>query len=201
MEEVWVSMTRILLLTKLAYRYFFHASNARVETDEYIEHEAIRDEDPSEASSSRKPIETGSPVVKEEADVDMDPALADWFKIDDKTSLKGEDNKSADDSATDEDSDNADVAEDAEGKREEDDLDEWFSVKKQAMGDEAFEGSGSMVNFFLYTRLLFSLIAAGYSQESHVNVKMGESENAMEYDQELIFTHLFVHWECPSYVL
>jgi DNA ligase 4 len=101
-------------------------------------------EDADQDVSSTKPTQMGSVVIKEETDVDMDPALADWFKIDDKTFPQGEDTKNDVDSATDEDSDNADVAEDAEGEREED-FDEWFNVKKQTTETEA---SGSMVNFF-----------------------------------------------------
>ena len=48
--------------------------------------------------------------------------------------------------------------------------------------------------------LVLSLIT-GQSQESYVDVKMGESEIAMEYDQELIFRHLFVHFDHPWFVL
>lgn len=139
----------IPLLTKSARRYFFHASNARVEADGYLEGEATDDEDAPEASSSTKPVETETPVIKEEADVDMDPAMADWFKIDDKTLPEGDDSKLDDDSATDEDSDNLDVMEDAED-REEDDVDEWFSVKKPATKAEAFEASESTVKIPLY---------------------------------------------------
>lgn len=36
------------------------------------------------------------------------------------------------------------------------------------------------------------------SQDNYVDVKMGESEAAMEYDQELIFKHLFVHFKYLS---
>jgi hypothetical protein len=38
----------------------------------------------------------------------------------------------------------------------------------------------------------------GLSKESYVDVKMGESDHAMEYDQELIFRHLCVHFEYLS---
>jgi hypothetical protein len=116
--------------------------------------EATGDEDVPEASSSTRLVETESPVIKEEADGDIDPAMADWFKID-KTSPQGEDAKYDDDSVTDEDSDNADVAEDADGEREEDDLDEWFGVKKQAAKPEAFEASGSMVKFLFFIHASF----------------------------------------------
>jgi DNA ligase 4 len=179
-------------LTELVRRYFFHASNSRIETDEYMGDE---DDDVPEANSSARPAEMGSSIIKEEVDVDMDPALADWFKVDDKASPRGEDTKDDVDSATDEDSDNADVAEDEEGERKEDDLDEWLRVKKQTTETQV---SGSMVIFIFIC--VFPFIA-GQSQESFVNVKMGESEAAMEYDQEFIFKHLFVRFKHSLYVL
>jgi DNA ligase-4 len=74
----------------------------------------------------------------------MDPVLAEWFKID-KTSPQGEDAKSDEDSVTDEDSDNADVVGDAEGEKEEADLDEWFSINKEPVEAIASEASGTMV--------------------------------------------------------
>ena len=62
----------------------------------------------------------------EEQDNDIDPALADWLKIDDKDEkLHAEAKEEQDDySATDDDSDNADVVE-----PEEVDLDDWLKVE------------------------------------------------------------------------
>jgi len=178
----------ILPLTKFPRRYFFHASNARVETDGYVEDAATEDEDALGSSNTRLKVvdEAGSPVIKEEVDVDMDPVLADWLKIDDK-SPQGERAKYDDYSATDEDSDNVDVAQEMEGEREEDDLDDWSSVKEPVT-------EGSTVKFSSLSPPLVLSLMTGLSQESQADAKMGESETAMEYDQQLIFKHLFVHF-------
>lgn len=105
-------------------------------------------------------MSTKPTAIKEEVDVDMDPALAEWFRID-KNSPQDEDTKSDEDSVTDEDSDNADVARDAEGVKEEDDLDEWFSVKKEPMIMKTItsEASGSMV---CSSFLAFSLMTVSH---------------------------------------
>jgi DNA ligase-4 len=81
------------------------------------------------------PTPKGDPSVKleeeivlkvEEQDNDIDPALADWLKIDDKyEKLHAEAKEEQDDySPTDDDSDNADVVD-----PEEVDLDDWFKVE------------------------------------------------------------------------
>jgi DNA ligase-4 len=118
-----------------------------------MDDEDTRDEE-FEPSSSTRTIDVDRAealVVKEEADVDLDPALADWFKIDDKAPAQGEDARYDEDSVTDEDSDNADVA-NVEG---EDDLDD--SVKKPATQTGGFEASGSTVNLFNPCPLFFPL--------------------------------------------
>jgi hypothetical protein len=104
-------------------------------------------------------------MVPKQEDVDMDPALADWLKIE---PADDDDVKNESDSATDDDSDNADVADG-------DDLDDWFNVKKSSSKSfDAVQASSEQ------------------TQESVVDIKMGESDTAMEYDQDLIFTHLSV---------
>jgi hypothetical protein len=65
------------------------------------------------------------PIVKEEG-VDMDPALADWLKIDDKKS-HGDESEAG--SVTDPESDNADAADD-------DDDDDWFGQNRPT-GEQA----------------------------------------------------------------
>jgi len=102
-------------------RYFFHASRARSQTEGYHD-ESTETEDeagdaPSPAPALTMPDRSMSPppVVKEE--VDMDPALADWLKIDDKET-HGDDSEAG--SVTDPESDDADVADDDDG------ADDWF---------------------------------------------------------------------------
>ncbi|KAG5652620.1 hypothetical protein H0H81_004349 [Sphagnurus paluster] len=104
----------------------------------------------------------------------MDPALADWFKID-HTETEEHVNPEPD-SATDEDSDNADMDD------EDADLDDWFSIKKPSIEEEDIETQG------------LSTINAS-------EVKMGEDDTAMEYDQELIFKHLCFYLDSPENAL
>ena len=112
----------------------------------------------------------------------MDPELADWFKVDEKTAafpLAHED----DDSETEDDSDHADVAPDA---ADEADLDDWFKVKAMNEGSTSTNIVSKPANY-----LALSDCMSFYDQDQH-DVKMGENEAAMEYDQEFIFKHLQV---------
>lgn len=72
-----------------------------------------------------------TPKVEE----DLDPGLADWFKVEENAATIPLVHEDDDDSATEDDSDNDDVAPDT---AVEVDLDDWFQVK--SMG----EGSTSM---------------------------------------------------------
>ena len=62
---------------------------------------------------------------------DIDPGLADWFKVDEKTTAFPLAHEADDDSATEDDSDHADVAPDT---ADEVDLDDWFKVKPMNEG-------------------------------------------------------------------
>ncbi|GLB41800.1 putative DNA ligase [Lyophyllum shimeji] len=178
----WITDSIVLgHLAPFSKKYFFHASNARLETDEYNENEGTDDEETACAllpavhvKPEFPPSAIPPPVVKEERPEEMDPALAEWFKID-RAAREEEDVKKDPDTATDEDSDNADVAEDDEDV----DLDEWFSVKKPSMEQESAEE--------IQTPAL-----------QDVEVKMGESEAAMVYDQDLIFEHLCFYLDSPE---
>jgi len=150
-------------------KHFFYASLARQATDDYnLEDEEDENELSPEAGPAKLDddavvaVEEKMPKIEEDK---IDPALAEWLKIDDE--------KSAvpilvnDDSATDADSDNVDVAELDEDAV---DLDDWFQVKRP---DEA--------------------AASESSHQAEMDVKvaqMGETEDTMQYDEELIFKHL-----------
>jgi DNA ligase-4 len=115
-------------LISTAKRYFFYASLARQATDDYNledeenEHEATPADLDDDAVMV--PVEEKSITPKIEQD-EIDPAMVEWLKIDDT--------KSAapiyvnDDSETEADSDNADVAEPGEDAVE---LDEWLQVQR-----------------------------------------------------------------------
>ncbi|PPQ96588.1 hypothetical protein CVT26_006325 [Gymnopilus dilepis] len=168
----------------LTKKYFFHATEASRASDEYDMD--VDEEEPESASRAARSVArtergeeaTLSPEEKEvtpkvEED-ETDPALAEWFKVDDKNRPPTAEHDD-DDSATEPDSDNADVADEAE----ELDLDDWVQVKS---GNES--------------RL--SGIADDEQTIDDSDVRMGESENAMEYDQERIFRHLCFYLDSPE---
>ncbi|KIM44920.1 hypothetical protein M413DRAFT_442894 [Hebeloma cylindrosporum] len=159
----------------MAKKYFFHATDARIATDEYdmdVDEDDSNEPGPSGAAHldvEEEPMrlleeKEATPEVKEE---EIDPALADWFKVDEKKDAHPAEHDREEDSVTEADSDNADVA----GEPEEDlDLDDWLKVK----AEDAPEGS----------------TAASMQAKKDLDVKMGENEDVMEYDQEHIFKHL-----------
>ncbi|RDB23717.1 DNA ligase 4 [Hypsizygus marmoreus] len=181
----WI--TESITLGKLApfrKKYFFHPSRARAETDEYNGGEASEEEDASApvASTSNLSQSPVPPVKEEEPEVEMDPALADWFNID--TSHE-QDIKNEPESATDNDSDNADVADEDQDV----DLDDWFSVKQPSAGEVQAKEPGLSSK---------DGEAGSRTHDGFVDIKMGESESAMEYDQEYIFKHLCFYLDSPE---
>jgi DNA ligase 4 len=79
----------------------------------------------------------------------MDPGLADWFKVDEKTSAFPPAHEADDDSATEDDSDHADVVPDA---ADETDLDDWFKVEPINEGSTSTKPVSKLSN---YLSLLF----------------------------------------------
>jgi DNA ligase-4 len=104
-------------------RYFFHATPSRIDSEEYderVEEDEIN-VDNAEAGPSGFKVEDEEAKIKAEG---VDPALADWFKIEDEEKKVIPSGKESD-SETENDSDNADVAnEESDG-----DGDDWFKVK------------------------------------------------------------------------
>lgn len=83
-----------------------------------------------------------TPKVEQVAD--MDPELAEWFKVDNKMPDSSDERDSkGDDSVTEDDSDNADVAD------EEVDLDDWFQVNtdKEVLPSEKVAGKQAVVSY------------------------------------------------------
>ena len=113
----------------------------------------------------------------------MDPGLADWFKVDDKTTAFPLPHEADDDSATEDDSDHVDVAPDA---ADEVDLDDWFKVEPMNEGSISTKPVSKLSNYLFRSDYMSFLV-----QDQH-DVKMGENVAAMEYDQEFIFKHLQV---------
>jgi DNA ligase-4 len=166
------------------FRYFFHATSSRIDSEEYDDGDDEDDTkmEDAEAGPSTSKTEHDEDVIQPKAE-EVDPALADWFKVeeDEKKFIPG---GIDDDSETENDSDNADVTK----EEPDDDLDDWLKVKPASKPIESHEDQPD-VSFILFGKVF----PPTFLQEEAVeDTKMGEDEDAMEYDQDLIFKHLFV---------
>lgn len=124
-------------------------------------------------SEGERPSPSTSSVPKQEEKDDeelMSGPLAEWFKVEKDDARPAQ---VPEDSETENDSDNADNAGPEEG--EEPDLEDWFSVQK----DEVEQESNTLAS-----------TSSSVAQDE--DVKMGEADDAMEYDPDLIFRHLWV---------
>ncbi|TEB36658.1 DNA ligase 4 [Coprinellus micaceus] len=170
-------------------KYFFHATDTRMDADEYeADDEPARevrrnDKDGDESvtedeSEGGKPSPSTSSVPKQEEKDDeelMSGPLAEWFKVEKDDARPAQ---VPEDSETENDSDNADNAGPEEG--EEPDLEDWFSVQK----DEVEQESNTLAS-----------TSSSVAQDE--DVKMGEADG-MEYDPDLIFRHLCFYLDSPD---
>lgn len=174
-------------------RYFFHATLARTATDDYDIEDS--DDEIAENPTVGQPASEVDEDIKISRSADfqdamitpkveevMDPGLADWFKVDEETTVFPLAHE-VDDSATEDDSDHADVAPDA---ADEVDLDDWFKVEPMNEGSTSTKSVSKLSNYLSRSDYMQFLV-----QDQH-DVKMGENEAAMGYDQEFIFKHLQV---------
>ncbi|KAJ3559037.1 hypothetical protein NM688_g581 [Phlebia brevispora] len=159
-------------LVPLTKKYFFHATTARMENEEYQREDEGEEEEPEEVASpqpeeaSEEATEPEATPSAEEKEEEIDPALADWFKVEkEETPERPDLRQNEADSETEPDSENEDVKDEDADVNEPDD--DWLNIP-----------SGSAVE--------------------DTDVKMGESEKDMEYDQELIFKHLCFYLDSPA---
>ncbi|OSD05522.1 DNA ligase 4 [Trametes coccinea BRFM310] len=177
-----VAKGEIVPLTK---KYFFHATEARKQTDEYkmdedSDTEPEPDEEPPVPSSSatrksESPLQSpGSPATQAK-DV-IDPALAEWFDVgaEQKKSISKDDSETESETEPEfePDSDNEDVEPDPEVGFDDDD---WEKVEQDAGSSDQVERKGNPAD-----------------------IRMGEDEDAMQYDEEHIFKHLRFYLDTPS---
>ncbi|KAF9563995.1 ATP-dependent DNA ligase [Agrocybe pediades] len=163
-------------------KYFFFASETSTNSEDYDldtdEDDGPTEDHVSESGPSSKVMDTEETASvtedeeeaepkAEEAEVD-DPAMAEWFQVDDMKTLPV--NEQDEDSVTEADSDNDDVA---EVDNEETGLDDWLQVNTEQVGSPG-KGAGKQPEV----------------ADPAGDVKMGEDENAMEYDEDHIFKHL-----------
>lgn len=201
-------------MTKHFERYFFFATSARKETAEYgeecgaesdgsVTQESSDDEAAAEMSQgSKKRKRTGKSAEPETQDkagdeekpaaeaskpkVELDPGLAAWLGYDEDGTAGAEDGAGEkderggrDDVESDNDSDNQDVKDEGE----EDDMAFWFN-------DD--DGDGSATATFPTQKTTQSTSDTQKEDDAPTTqpeVKMGD-DNAMHYDEELIFKHL-----------
>ncbi|EGN95003.1 hypothetical protein SERLA73DRAFT_170894 [Serpula lacrymans var. lacrymans S7.3] len=167
-----VARGEILPLKK---KYFFHATFDRQQSADYNQPDTDEDEDEimadEEDASLRVPVtpDLKGPKV-EEAD-DIDPSLADWFKVGAKAP-----EDSATESETDADSVNDDVNPD-------EDEDDWFKVKPE----------GSLIA----DKSVITDVPDSSAQPKDEDVSMG-ADSGMEYDPNLIFRYLCFYLDSPD---
>lgn len=166
-------------LVPLKKKYFFHATLASQESNDY--HQLDDDEDQEmtdgtveEHASMQIPITPEGFEPKLEETENIDPELADWFQVDPKPAGP-EDSETEDES--DADSNNDDV------KEEDADADEWFKVPEvpRSPAVKSLDDNSS-------TTL--------HSQPQ--DMAMGEDDQAREYDTTAIFRHLYFYLDTPD---
>ncbi|KAI0629298.1 DNA ligase 4 [Trametes polyzona] len=172
-----VAKEEIVPLTK---KYFFHATAARKELDEYNAEDSDTEEEPEEGPSllpASAPTRGPSPAranssPKEEAEID--PSLAEWFDLGAKKQPSPAKDESGTESETElePDSDNEDVEREPEQGFDEDD---WEKVDRDSAASTQTESGGKVPE-----------------------VKMGEDDAAMHYDEEHIFKHLCFYLDTPT---
>ncbi|VDB87968.1 unnamed protein product [Peniophora sp. CBMAI 1063] len=189
----------------LTKKYFFHATEDRKNTREYKQFEradsdgsdteAEDDDEPESTLKSAPPSPTGSePDSPHDTQIDEDesvpdPLLRDWFQVRDGREIPsgGKD----EDSATDPESDNDDTR---------DEEDDWFGVRTPDTLDDDVPKAVSQLDVNSQSLTLDDDFVDVVQEHAPIDedVKMGESDDALTYDEERIFTHLRFYIDSPS---
>ncbi|RPD64440.1 DNA ligase 4 [Lentinus tigrinus ALCF2SS1-7] len=187
-----VAEGEIVPLTK---KYFFHATTARKETDEYNAEDSDTEEEPEEpevsipaASTSKGKSETpeeerAAPRDKDE-ETPIDPSMAEWFDVGKARSAASSTLASETESETEPEPDEPEPDSDNEDNRREDveagfDDDDWEQIEKEGLQSQQSSGKGKV-------------------KDEDGDVRMGEDDDAMHYDEEHIFKHLCFYLDSPS---
>ncbi|GBE86558.1 DNA ligase 4 [Sparassis crispa] len=170
-------------LVPLRKKYFFHATEVRKLSEEYGM------EDESEDEHIAVPIASPTPEASTAAEgkelEDVDPAMAEWFKVDEKLLEKQETATLDDGSETEPDSDNEDVRWNEDAVAEELD-DDWFNVKSADAAEPTSQTASSSQGE-----------ENALQDDPKDSIQMGE-DDSMEYDQYLIFKHLCFYLDSPA---
>ena len=174
------------------HRYFFHATTARTATDDYSAGDSDA-EDEAPSPSTPGPSKAPEPSLEEQVESQIDPSMAEWFDVGAKgksAATQGSDSGSETEPEPDEefDSDNEDMKPEAEVGFEEDE--DWEQIEREessttAQSQKVAEKVSPITTCFSIQGA--SLISVADKEE---DVRMGDDEEAMHYDQELIFKHL-----------
>ncbi|KAI8996590.1 DNA ligase 4 [Trametes punicea] len=175
-----VAKGEIVPLTK---KYFFHATQARRTTEEYnAEDDSDTEPEPDEEPPSHSPTTPQKSIPpshalappSSEANNEVNPSLAEWFDVGAKPKASIPSGESGTESETEPepDSDNEDVEPDPEIGFDEE---EWEKVEPEAGSSQQVDDKGKASD-----------------------VRMGEDEDAMHYDEEHIFKHLRFYLDTPS---
>jgi len=132
----------VVLIRSLCFltsRYFFFATDATIDSDEYAGGDNDEEEEvpaketlDGETSSTTNHQEDVTPIKHEEAQADeFDPVLADWFQVDEKKGALSSVDEQDEGSVTEPDSDNDDVA-DPDDDDAGLDLDDWLHINNES---------------------------------------------------------------------
>ncbi|KAJ8521547.1 hypothetical protein ONZ45_g1752 [Pleurotus djamor] len=181
-------------LVGLHKRYFFHATPKRVESAAYNEGDGDvikQDEDadgehpagPSNRAQDSETEDDDEEEIKQEIKEEpLDPLMAEWLTVKDERTTPLPTNFNDSETESDNDSDKGDVVDG--GLEPEDD---WVDLGANDSGALELPVDGTVENDISMTTPEERPV-----KNEDIDVKMGEDENAMEYDQDLIFRHLQV---------
>jgi DNA ligase-4 len=165
-HAVFLSSLGVLILS----RYFFHATREREDEVDYNEggEEETMEEDTEvtgvDDNAETMRVKSRETSEQKEHDLeDLDPGLAEWFRGGERSLVSGDTPAGGAESGTETGSDNDSDNADVANEEEDEVIDEWEIVKG---GERATDS------------------------EDVQDVKMGETDEAMAYDENLIFKHL-----------
>ncbi|EIN09548.1 ATP-dependent DNA ligase [Punctularia strigosozonata HHB-11173 SS5] len=169
-----LSQSEVIPMTK---KYFFHATSRRQETDEY----RLPDDDTVMAETANVALRPAIPTQQEDPEPkeEEDPSLTDWFNVKGDATAHQSPPGSDTESETEPESDNEDT-------KEEDTEDGWYKIENLMSSEDA----GRITE-------LAEVVRGPQVEEEAEAAKMGEDDEAMEYDQNLIFKHLCFYLDTP----
>ncbi|THU99099.1 ATP-dependent DNA ligase [Dendrothele bispora CBS 962.96] len=151
-------------------KYFFHATESRKESEEYGEGDDDETEDGDRYTGTEKANSEADLSLKQE---EIDPKLTGWLANDLPEKADAHEQDSATESETEYDSDGQDFVDqqEQEGFNGDELGDEWSEVGQQSVQTQKLDVE---------------------------DIKMGEDDQVMEYDTELIFKHLCFYIDSPN---